>query len=365
MAKMKTVIKWSIIVLIGLIISIFSFGYWFLNLLPPPVITKEELRQTLPSDLPYLTENQIPYRGKILAVVTSAAIMGESEKSTGYELTELARAYYVFQANGFEVEVASPLGGKPPVVIDGDDMKEFDYAFLNDAEAQDKVNHSIAVQNIVSGNYEALFFVGGKGAMYDFPDNEYIQSIIKASYESGKVIGAVCHGPAALVNVRLTNGQTLLHNKTVSSFTNEEELFLTAEARDIFPFLLQDKLIEQGAIFDKGAMYLNQVSSDGKLVTGQNPWSTWEAAESIIRQIGYEPKERKITAEENTITVLKTYETDGYAKAYEVIDHFCSTNPRSIDRELLAAHSIVAAMGLNISKSLELIQLLRFSNSFI
>ena len=123
MAKMKTVIKWSIIVLIGLIISIFSFGYWFLNLLPPPVITKEELRQTLSSDLPYLTENQIPYRGKILAVVTSAAIMGESEKSTGYELTELARAYYVFQANGFEVEVASPLGGKPPVVIDGEDRK--------------------------------------------------------------------------------------------------------------------------------------------------------------------------------------------------------------------------------------------------
>ncbi|MEM9391344.1 MAG: type 1 glutamine amidotransferase domain-containing protein, partial [Bacteroidota bacterium] len=110
---------------------------------------------------------------------------------------------------------------------------------------------------------------------------------------------------------------------------------------------------------------LNQVSSDGKLVTGQNPWSTWEAAESVIRQIGYEPKERKITAEENAITVLKTYETDGYAKAYEAIDHFCSTNPRSIDIELLAVHSIVAAMGLNISKSVELIQLLRFSNSFI
>ncbi|MEM9300452.1 MAG: type 1 glutamine amidotransferase domain-containing protein, partial [Bacteroidota bacterium] len=133
MSKRKTVIKWSIITFLGLIILIFSFGYWFLNLLPPPVITKEELRQTLPSELPYLTKNNIPYRGKILAVVTSAAIMGESEKSTGYELTELARAYYVFQANGFKVEVASPLGGKPPVVIDGDDMKEFDYAFLNDA----------------------------------------------------------------------------------------------------------------------------------------------------------------------------------------------------------------------------------------
>ena len=102
---------------------------------------------------------------QILAVVTSTDVMGASGKTTGYELTELARAYYVFEANGFEVDIASPLGGQPPVVIDGDDMKQFDFAFLNDPVAQNKVSHSIAVADVDPQDYEAVYFVGGKGAM--------------------------------------------------------------------------------------------------------------------------------------------------------------------------------------------------------
>src|SRR5690606_7203536 len=112
------------------------------------------------------------------------------EMSTGYELTELSRAYYVFQANGFVVDIASPLGGKPPVVIDDDDMGVFDYAFLNDSIAQKKANNTIAMQAVNADEYAAIYFVGGKGAMYDFPQNKYIQSIVRDFYESGKVIGA-------------------------------------------------------------------------------------------------------------------------------------------------------------------------------
>jgi putative intracellular protease/amidase len=365
MSRMKKILKWSLIVLISLSISIVLFGVWFINLLPGPTVSMEELKNTKPSDLPYLVENKVYNRGKILAVVTSCELMGTSGKSTGYELTELARAYYVFQANGFEVHIASPLGGQPPVVIDTDDMKGYSYAFLNDSSAQKKVNNTIPVKDIIPEDYEAVYFVGGKGAMFDFPENKHIQSIVRNHYESGKVIGAVCHGPAALVNVTLNNGQSLLADKSVSSFTNREELLLISDAREIFPFLLQDKLVEKGAEFNEGAMYLNNVTRDGNLVTGQNPWSTWAVAESIIEQLGYEAKPRKITAEENAVQVLKVYESEGYNQAKIVVDEFCSRNKTSVDRELLAVHSLLSAYRLKLQKSVNLIRLLRYSNSYL
>jgi len=365
MSRIRRIFKWSLIVFVSFTLSIILFGVWFMNLLPEPTISNEDLKHTQPSDLTYLTENIVPSRGRILAVVTSSELMGTSGKSTGYELTELARAYYVFQANGFEVHIASPLGGQPPVVIDTDDMKGYSYAFLNDSSAQKKVNHTIPIKDINPDGYEAVYFVGGKGAMFDFPQNKHIQSIVQDYYESGKVIGAVCHGPAALVNVTLNNGRPLLAGKSVSSFTNKEELLLISDAREIFPFLLQDKLIENGAQFDEGAMYLNNVSRDGNLVTGQNPWSTWAVAESIIEQLGYEPKPREVTAEENAIQVLEMYESEGYTEAKMIVSKFYSSHKTPVDRELLAVHSLLAAYRLNFVKSVNLIQLLRYSKLLV
>ncbi len=365
MSRTRTIIKWSLIVIGGLITTLVLFGFWFISLLPEPMLSMEDMEKTTPADLPYLAKNITPHRGKMLAVVTSCSEMGTSGKSTGYELTELARAYYVFEANGFEVDVASPLGGEPPIVIDSDDMKVFDYAFLNDSIAQRKVTKSIGIENVDPNDYQGIYFVGGKGAMFDFPQNQYIQSIVREYYESGKVVGAVCHGPAALVNVRLSNGQYLLANRTISSFTNDEELLLIPDAKDIFPFLLQEKLTENGARFNEGPVYLNQVSQDGNLVTGQNPWSTWELAESMIEQMGYVPKMRGITAEENTVNILGSYESDGYEGAKNTIKDYCLNNNRSIDRELLAVHSIVAGMQWDIMKSADLIRLLVYSNSFL
>ncbi|MEQ9413241.1 MAG: type 1 glutamine amidotransferase domain-containing protein, partial [Cyclobacteriaceae bacterium] len=160
-------------------------------------------------------------------------------------------------------------------------------------------------------------------------------------------------------------GSPLLANRTVSSFTNKEELLLIADAAEIFSFLLQDKLTESGAQFSEGFLYLNKVSKDGNLVTGQNPWSTWEVAESIIEQLGYTPKKRAITTEENTIAILGTYEAEGYGKAKLSIDQFCTANTMSIDRELLAVHSIVAAMQFDLLKTVNLIRLLSFSNGYL
>ncbi|PHS18499.1 MAG: type 1 glutamine amidotransferase domain-containing protein [Kangiella sp.] len=343
--------------ILTLIISLVIFFYWFKSILPVNY-NPEALKGSQPQDLIYLQQGVKEQRGKILAVVTSTDIMGSSGKSTGYELTELARAYYVFKANGFEVDVASPKGGKPPVVIDADDMGKFDYAFLNDEVAQNKVDNSIAIANVDSSQYEAVYFVGGKGAMFDFPENLSIKSIVSEYYQSGKVVGAVCHGPAALVNVTLDDGSPLLANKTVTSFTNDEELLLIPNAKEIFPFLLQSKLEEQGAKFDAGHIYLEKVIQDGKLVTGQNPWSVWAVAESMVEQLGYTPIARQITAEENTISILNTYEDKGYQQAKAQIKSMQAKQKDSVHRILLAMHSIVSVMQFEFGKSYDLLGLL-------
>lgn len=365
MFKKYPIIKWTLISFTSLLVLLISFGIWFVSLLP-----REEMRARFKTietssvdSIPYLFEDVIPKRGKILAVVTSSNTMGTSGKSTGYELTELSRAYYVFKANGFDVDIASPLGGKPPVVIDDDDMGEFDYAFLNDSIAHYKTSHTIAMNDVVAEEYQAVFFVGGKGAMFDFPDNKAIQTIVRNYYQSGKVIGAVCHGPAALVNVTLDNGRPLIENKKVSGFTNKEELLLIPDAKSIFPFLLQDKLTAQGAKFNEGAMYLEKISHDKNLVTGQNPWSTWLLAETMITQLGYTPKHRQITAEENAVKVLDVYENYGSEKAKKLIETMASQENTLMSREFIASHSLIAAMQFDIGRFFSLIGLVSYAKN--
>lgn len=361
MRKTYKILKWFLLSVIGLAVIIFSFGYWFMSLIPERNI---ELEKTMVSDLPYLSNDNKPIKGKILAVVTSVNTMGDTEKSTGYELTELSRVYYVFKANGFEVDIASPLGGKPSVIIDDEDMGAYDYAFLNDSIAQYKANHTIAMKDVVADHYQGIFFAGGKGAMFDFPDNSIIQDIVKDYYQANKVVGAVCHGPAALVNVTLDNGRPLIENKKVSGFTNDEELLLIPEAKTIFPFLLQDKLVAQGANFNEGDMYLKKVSVDDNLVTGQNPWSTWSLAENMVKQLGYEPKHRPLTDEENAVTILSIYKSQGKKHAKQAIKTMSKDENLAIKRELIAMHSILAAMNGELGDFFNLIGLVSSAKKY-
>ncbi len=184
MKKFK-ILKWFVIGLLSLLLLLFSFGYWFKTLIPPKDL---EVEKTQFADLPYLTDEVVANRGKILAVVTSTDSMGIGGSKTGYELSELARAYCVFKANGFDVDIASPRGGEAPVVMDDEDMGAYDYAFLNDPEAQQKTYNTIPMDHVVAEDYQAVFFAGGKGAMYDFPDNAFIQSIIVQFLEEGKIM---------------------------------------------------------------------------------------------------------------------------------------------------------------------------------
>lgn len=358
--NIKKALKVTGLSLLTLILLIVGFGYWFIGLIrTDKQHYADSPENTQPWEIPYLAEDSVEYRGKLLAVVTSTGRMGTSGKSTGYELTELSRAYYVFTANGFEVDIASPKGGNPPVVIDDDDVDIYDFAFLNDTAAQRKATNTLALSEINIDDYEGVYFVGGKGAMYDFPDNPVIQKMVSQYYESDKVVGAVCHGPAALVNVKLSNGQSLIQGKKVSSFTNEEELFLIPDAEEIFPFLLQTKLTENGASFQEETMYLENVVWDGNLLTGQNPWSTWPLAESMISQLGYTPKPRVKTAEEQSVRIIKACQNQGVQEAKDLINQYSSAN-QPISRELIAIHSITSAMQFELGRSANLIRLLSY-----
>jgi putative intracellular protease/amidase len=291
------------------------------------------------ADLDFLREAMPRTRGRILAVVTSTAQFPGGEKKAGFELTELARAYYVFQANGYEVDIASPRGGSPPMRLDDEDVVAADYAFLNDADARRKLEDSLRLADIDPAHYAAVYFVGGKGTMFDFPDDPDLQRIVRTVYQAGGVIGAVCHGPAALLEVALDDGTPLLRGRRVAAFSNAEELFLIKDARARFPYLLQDRLQQKGAHYVEGPMYVDTTVVDGRLVTGQNPWSTWSTAEAMVRALGHAPVARKRGRDEFANRVLAAYHREGVDAARAVR----ATHPDA-DKRLLLMHALVAGM---------------------
>ncbi len=306
-----------------------------------------------PADLAFLRDGVREQRGRVLAVVTSTAMIGDSGKKAGYELTELSRAYYVFRANGYEVDIASPKGGEPPMKLD-EDLDQADHAFLNDAEAQHRLKATLRLSAVDPHRYEAVYFVGGKGTMFDFPDDVDIHRIVRAIHARGGVIGAVCHGPAALLNVRLDDGSRLLSQRRVTGFSNDEELFLIENARDLFPYLLQDRLREVGARYVEGPMYLDNTIVDGKLVTGQNPWATWSVAEAMVRTMGHAPVAREATREEKAAGVLLAYRRQGAAAA----ERLRRTHPDA-DRRLILMHALIAGMRGDLGDAFRLQRLAR------
>ena len=293
---------------------------------------------TTTADLAWLQHGVTERRGRILAVVSSTATTPNGGKKAGYELSELARAYYVFVANGYQVDIASPAGGTPPARIDLDDMADADYAFLNDKPAQARLAHSLRLADVDANAYAAVYFVGGKGAMFDFPGNPDIARIVRHVAQQG-VIGAVCHGPAALIDLPLADGKTLLAGKRVAAFTNAEELFLREDARQLLPFLLEERLQQAGARIDAGPMFLDRTVTDGRLVTGQNPWSTWSVAEQMVAALGHRPVPRDVTPEERSVRLLATYQRDGFAAARAE-----QARTPGFDKMLLLMHALIAGM---------------------
>jgi putative intracellular protease/amidase len=218
---------------------------------------------------------------KILIVLTSHTELGNTGKKTGFWLPELTHPYYEFTKAGYSVDIASIDGGSAPVDRKAfEEEDEYHHIFLNDATLMAKVIQSIPLAEVNPNDYQVIMFAGGSGPMWDFPDNKDISRISSAIYENKGIVSAVCHGNAALINIRLSDGNLLIAGKRISAFTNEEEDSLGTT--EVVPFLLQDKLIERGAIHVYGKAWEENVVVDNRLITGQNPASAKKVAQSII-----------------------------------------------------------------------------------
>ena len=216
---------------------------------------------------------------KVLFVVTSHDKKGNTGESTGAYLPEVAHPYEVFRAAGFEVDFTSPKGGRPP--LDGVDLKDASQkAFLEDAAAMKKLDASVKPTEVDGAAYRAIFYAGGHGTMWDFPDNAALAKLAAQIYEAGGVVGAVCHGPAGLVNVKLSSGKHLVEGKKVAAFTNAEETAVKLEK--VVPFLLASTLVERGAEHVPGPNWEANVIVSERLVTGQNPASAKGVGERMV-----------------------------------------------------------------------------------
>ncbi|NJR26324.1 MAG: type 1 glutamine amidotransferase domain-containing protein [Richelia sp. CSU_2_1] len=217
---------------------------------------------------------------KVLIVLTSRDTLGDTGKETGFYLPEVTHPLDVFTRAGLTVDFVSPKGGKAPMV--GIDLADpLNKAFLDNSELVSRVENTLNPGQIDPAEYSAIFYAGGHGTMWDFPDDARLAGIAAAIYEAGGIVGAVCHGPAALVNIKLSNGEYLVANKTVSAFTNEEEA--AVGLTEIVPFLLESKLIDRGANFIKVPNFQVSVVESDRLVTGQNPASAAGVGEQMVK----------------------------------------------------------------------------------
>ncbi|MBO9203030.1 MULTISPECIES: type 1 glutamine amidotransferase domain-containing protein [Niastella] len=227
---------------------------------------------------------------KILFVVTSHAQKGATGQSTGYYLAEVAHPWDVLHAAGYEIDFVSPKGGKAPV--DGFNLEDpVNKKFWENQVYRRKVENTLKPSQVNASQYAAIFFAGGHGAMWDFKDDQEIAEIAREIYESNGVVSAVCHGPAGLVNIKLSNGKYLVEGKRINAFTNEEEAAVKLE--NVVPFLLESKLIELGAIFEKSGLWQKRVVVDQRLVTGQNPASAQGVGEAMLELLKYNISTKK------------------------------------------------------------------------
>ncbi|OOQ60578.1 type 1 glutamine amidotransferase domain-containing protein [Mucilaginibacter pedocola] len=215
---------------------------------------------------------------RILIIASSANTIGPNNRKTGSFLTEIAHPYQTFKKQGYDIDIVSINGGEAS--LDGmfEKDEELNTAFLT-GDGLQKMQHTLPLSEVNVADYDAVFVPGGLAPMVDMPDNKLVQAAIASTYERGGVVGAVCHGPVSLLNVKLSDGSYLINGKNITSFSNAEE---ENYAQDDVPFLLESALRNNGANYSSVAVWQPYSIADGNLVTGQNPASATGVAEKMI-----------------------------------------------------------------------------------
>ncbi|RUT69631.1 type 1 glutamine amidotransferase domain-containing protein [Flavobacterium cupreum] len=215
---------------------------------------------------------------KILIIVSNANAIGPNNRRTGIFLPEVAHPYAEFDKANYQIDFASLTGDTPyldalNLANDSDNL-----AFLT-GKGWEAMQKAVKLSDVNVGQYDAVFVPGGLAPMVDMPENVLLKKVIKETYERNAVVGAVCHGPVSLLNVKLSDGSYLVNGKNITSFTDEEERgYAIADV----PFLLESALTKQGAKFHAAAVWSAHSIADGNLVTGQNPASAKGVAEKMI-----------------------------------------------------------------------------------
>jgi putative intracellular protease/amidase len=216
---------------------------------------------------------------RVLIIVTSASELSPGE-ATGIWLEEFAVPYMAFTGQGFNVSVASIGGGPAPVDPRSEASSDMRLQWQPAIEA---LVNTLPLERLDPADFDAVFLPGGHGTMIDFPQSEALQALLRGFAEGDKIIAAVCHGPASLVNVMMADGTPLVAGKVLTGFTDQEES--VAGLTDKVPFLLESRLRAQGAQFVAKPEWSDHVEVDGRLITGQNPQSTRRIAETVIEAL--------------------------------------------------------------------------------
>jgi len=220
---------------------------------------------------------------KILMILTSHDRLGDTGKKTGFWLEEFAAPYYVFKDAGADVVLASPRGGQPPLdpSSDSEDAQtEATERFKSDEHARADLANTAILSTVSADGFDAVFYPGGHGPLWDLATDADSISLLETFASTDRPIGAVCHAPAVFAHAKNDGGQSLVHGKSVTGFANTEEG--AVGLADVVPFLVEDMLKANGGNYQKGDDWAPFVLTDGKLVTGQNPASSKDAAERIL-----------------------------------------------------------------------------------
>lgn len=223
---------------------------------------------------------------KILIVLTSHSQLGKTKEKTGFWIEEYATPYYVLADAGATITIASPAGGQPPVDPKSeaaDAQTPATQRFFKDMEVIDKVANSHKLSDINPEDYDAVFYPGGHGPLWDLATDETSIKLIEDFYNTQKPIAFVCHAPAALVNVKAENGEPLVKGKKVTGFSNTEEE--AVGLTKVVPFLLEDELKKLGAHYSNEKDWSSFVQQDGLLITGQNPGSSEAVAKLLLKTL--------------------------------------------------------------------------------
>ena len=222
---------------------------------------------------------------KVLIVFTNYDTYPTKTGKTGLWLSELTHFYDAMIRRKIIVDIVSPAGGKIPVDERSMDLKDdINLKYLEDATFQTKFTASLLPSQIDPKEYRLIYFAGGHGAMWDFPENTDLQRITREIYENNGTVTAVCHGVCGLLNVKLSDGSLLIKDKYLTGFSNMEETLMSFVSE--VPFYLEDKLKENGAHYTKSIIpFIEFIELDERLITGQNPNSARKVASKALEEL--------------------------------------------------------------------------------